>query len=221
MENKQQASTFNEELEKDYEFEIEEDKVDNGYCGSVVYGVMYKKNEDKHNGIPVALKTFNSKGMKDFDNEKQFFKDIEKSGINFNYIVKYYGTMHLNGKEYIVMEDLSVENFVTVKELFENIVLFEQHSNELKIATETLEQVKKELFETKTMVHGDLHPGNIMMNLHNSNVKLIDFGSSSIIKDTSKLSIKEQCKINNDIKNLNEAICWIRKYIPNNRVKIL
>ena len=35
MENKQQASTFNEELEKDYEFEIEENKVDNGYCGSV------------------------------------------------------------------------------------------------------------------------------------------------------------------------------------------
>lgn len=221
MENKKQVSTFNEELEKDYEFKIKEDKVDNGYCGSVVYGVMYKKNEDKHNGIPVALKTFNSKGMKDFDNEKQFFKDIEKLEINYDYIVKCYGTTHLNGKEYIVMEDLSVENFVTVKELFENTVLFEQHSNELKMAIEKLEQIKKKLFDTKTMTHGDLHPGNIMMNLHNSNVKLIDFGSSSIIKDTNKLSIKEQCKLNNDIKNLNEAICWICKYIPNNRVKIL
>ena len=35
MEKEKQVSTFNEELEKDYEFKIEEDKVDNGYCGSV------------------------------------------------------------------------------------------------------------------------------------------------------------------------------------------
>ena len=55
------------------------------------------------------------------------------------------------------------------------------------MATETLEQIKKELFETKTVVHGDLHSGNIMMNLHNSNVKLKNcaFFRCGAVKDGS------------------------------------
>lgn len=52
------------------------------------------------------------------------------------------------------------------------------------------------------------------MNLHNCNVKLIDFGSSGVIKDKEQLTEIELDTLEKDVKNLNEIICEFGKIIP-------
>ena len=134
-------------------------------------------------------------------------------GVNCDYIVKCYGTTNIDGKEYIIMKDLTKDNFISIKNLLKDTDLFKQHTNELKTTTEKLKKIKKELFETKTMVHGDLHTGNIMVSLDNGDVKLIDFGSSSVIKDENMLTYDQKMYLESDLTRLGGLIKCMNKII--------
>ena len=208
MEKEKQTSTFNKELKKDYEFEINFNKDFGGSYGQVYFGAMYKKGDTK---IPVAIKTSRDGDEFEFIQEKKVVTYLSQQDIP--YYVTTYGITHLNGKEYIVMEDLNRVNFITINKFFKDKDLFEKHSGKLESVTKKLKQIKQDLYNSKTIIHGDLRSSNIMINLDNGDVKLIDFGFSKIIKNKDKLTKIERNALEKDIKDLDEIICKFGKII--------
>ena len=207
-----QINVFLENLEKYYIFDIKQNTINSGANGNISYGIMYKK-DDTENKIPIALKTYKDNSKIQFDNEKQFFKDIEKLGVNCDYIVKCYGITHIDEKEYIVMEDLNIFGFITIEKLYiANVNLYKTRTNQINAAITKLKEIKKYLFENK-IVHNDLKDDNIMISLRNGDVKLIDFGSSSVIKDKEQLTKKQQIMLKSDLIGLEEITKYLNELV--------
>ena len=114
------------------------------------------------------------------DEMKDKIKDIQKevdilSKFNCNNIVKYYDSVKINDKFYIVMEYCDGQNlkdFINKKiknnELIEEKILY-------KIIKQICEGIKE--IHNKNIIHRDIKPENIFMN-DNMEIKIGDFGIS-------------------------------------------
>lgn len=201
-----QINVFNKNLERYHAFDIKQDRIDSGANGVVIYGSMCER-DNIENKNTVALKTYKDNSKTAFDNEKTFFKDIEELKIDFDGIVKCYGTAHINEKEYIVMENLKERGFIAIAKLYIAMTsLHKTRANQINIAVAKLEEIKEHL-STNQIIHGDIKDDNVMINLSNGNVKLIDFGSSKIIKNKGELTKIEQDALKKDATDLDKIIC--------------
>ena len=123
---------FDENLEEKYKFIINTDENFGGTYGDVYSGSMYKEN-DVENKIPIVLKSVKSKDScqlrddtivnNEFNNEKQIAKIVSQDKRDG--IVKYYGLAHIDGFEYVVMEDLKAQGFETVEDVYDELIQLE------------------------------------------------------------------------------------------------
>ena len=93
------------------------------------------------------------------------------SKFNCNNIVKYYDSVNINDKFYIVMEYCDGQNlkdFINNNELIEEKILY-------KIIKQICEGIKE--IHSKNIIHRDIKPENIFMN-DNMEIKIGDFGTS-------------------------------------------
>ena len=114
------------------------------------------------------------------DEMKDKIKDIQKeadilSKFNCNNIVKYYDSVKINDKFYIVMEYCTGQNLKDIinkkiknNELMEENILY-------KIIKQLCEGIKE--IHSKNIIHRDIKPENIFMN-DNMEIKIGDFGIS-------------------------------------------
>ena len=146
--------------------------------------------------IPVALKTFRNNYKDDgererlcdmskteFENEKKFFKQlIAKPKEYHEHIVKCFGMARIDNKEYIVTEDLTKQNFISIKQLKEKSEIFNINKKQLKKINTQFKQLGNHLEKYKIR-HGDIHDGNLMINLEQCIIKMIDFGGGKVDYD--------------------------------------
>lgn len=119
---------FDENLEEKWVFTINKDENLGGSFGDVYFGTMHKKDNIEHK-IPVVLKTSTNKAKnkqqqqyteQQLKKEQEIFKILSK--LHQDDIVKCYGIAHIDEKEYIVMEDLRIQGFETISDVYEQLI---------------------------------------------------------------------------------------------------
>ena len=167
-----------------------------GYGGTCSVYIGYSTNDNPHN--LVAIKIFKEHNRKYFEKEisinnillSKHFLSVINYGSGFIY--------QINNNSSNLVELNNIDNcshkitnkvFYKIEELAENGELFNYvyeckkgflENISAKIFIKILETVK--IMHENNVIHGDIKPENVLLD-KNFNVKLIDFGFSSIIKD--------------------------------------
>lgn len=122
---------FDKNLEDNYIFNINLNKDCGGAFGKVYFATMTRKNSSKE--IPIVLKTFKTRFDIDidmFNNEKEIFEVLSQNPQED--IVKCYGIVNINNTKYIVMEDLTKQNFTTLGNVFDKLDELQKDNNQGK-----------------------------------------------------------------------------------------
>lgn len=127
-----------ENLEENYYFQQEKGREDTGCYSSVIYGKLINNKGEVEKFI--ALKKA-SDIEQAFKNEISIFEFLQEKNQLQECVVKYYGTAYINGKTYIVMENLKKQGFETIGNISKRMLYFEKQYmdngkiNSLKRAT--------------------------------------------------------------------------------------
>lgn len=138
--------------------------------GSIIY--RGKKEGEKHNVIIKAMKTGISSPL-EVARFKQEFELIKS--INLNGVIKTYDLIENKNSLVLILEDF---NGVSIKSLLINNKKFDQKSF-LKISATIAETLGN--LHMKNIVHRDIKPHNILINMQTGDLKITDFGISAII----------------------------------------
>lgn len=222
-----------------------------GNNGTIIHGIMSDR-ENSGNNASIVLKTYkqeqleelptsirqkrqtieenkkkqerNDRRIQSFKNEKEIVEELQKKDIK--YFCRYYGTAEIDGKEYIIMEDLSSKGYKTLLELKMEIeqemktINFKKvfYTNLIKQIHIKANEIIKTLYETYKMVHNDIHSGNILFKDKGSKgikIKLVDCANTIFDGDNSGIMVdKQNLKFN--ISDLDKSIAEIQNAIDGN-----
>ena len=136
-----------ENLEENYHFQWDETQENCGVCGSVIYGKLINNTTQEEKFV--ALKKAISKTLfkqQVFENERCVLKMLQQNPQDG--VVKYYGTIHIDNDEYIVMEDLKKDNYQTIRDMCTQMLLLENDIN-MKRA-QTLDNLNETIYHLET-----------------------------------------------------------------------
>lgn len=151
-------------------------KIGKGTFGKVCLGIHIYTHEI------VAIKILNKKRLIEIINYDKIIKEIEiHKNINHNHICKFYDVYQNKNNIYMILEYVENGNLLTY--IYNNYNINENNARrilyQLINAIEYLHEIK--------IVHRDLKPENILLD-NNNNVKLIDFGLSTIYRKNCLLT---------------------------------
>ncbi|SOV83191.1 serine/threonine protein kinase KIN [Plasmodium reichenowi] len=151
-------------------------KIGKGTFGKVCLGIHIYTHEI------VAIKILNKKRLIEIINYDKIIKEIEiHKNINHNHICKFYDVYQNKNNIYMILEYVENGNLLTY--IYNNYNINENNARrilyQLINAIEYLHKIK--------IVHRDLKPENILLD-NNNNVKLIDFGLSTIYRKNCLLT---------------------------------
>ncbi|HEX3034638.1 MAG TPA: serine/threonine-protein kinase PknK, partial [Thermodesulfobacteriota bacterium] len=135
--------------------------------------VVYRGNRD-HDGVPVIIKTFTNdflpqKDIAALKHEYDILHNLKIDGIP-----KTYGLDKYNGRLALILEDIGGEplrNLIDAKQI--DLTVF------LEIGIQ-LSRIVGELHQNN-VIHKDINPKNVIVNLRTRQVRLIDFSISSLL----------------------------------------
>jgi predicted ATPase/GAF domain-containing protein/tRNA A-37 threonylcarbamoyl transferase component Bud32 len=144
------------------------EKVNEGRASVVYRGV----DEHNHSFILKVLKTDSTSQseVEKLNSEYEIIKQIDSEGI-----IKVYGLKNTHENIVLILEDfkgISIKNYIKKINFF-NVEAF------LEIAIKIVESVEE--LHKNNIIHKDLKPHNLLFNPETGQIKLIDFGSSSMI----------------------------------------
>ncbi|SOV25263.1 serine/threonine protein kinase KIN [Plasmodium sp. DRC-Itaito] len=152
-------------------------KIGKGTFGKVCLGIHIYTHEI------VAIKILNKKKLIEIINYDKIIKEIEiHKNINHNHICKFYDVYQNKNNIYMILEYIENGNLLTYIYNNNNNI---NENNARRILYQLINAI--EYLHKIKIVHRDLKPENILLD-NNNNVKLIDFGLSTIYKKNSLLT---------------------------------
>ena len=150
---------------------------------SQIFEVCFENNQEKH----YAMKVSSATSIRQTDNEATILQDLnyQHGSQSSPYIPVFYSKFFLLGHIFIIEELLSY-----------NLIYVLRHHNYTGISLRLVQVVGKCVCEALAfmnqffIIHGDIKPDNIVLKENSLDVKLIDYGSASIVGNFFNLYVQ-------------------------------